>query len=412
MSGIESSTGKAVGARYGTGPSATRTAGTTAYHATPALAEADRLMTVCNSCRYCEGLCAVFPAMEMRRAFTDGDLNYLANLCHNCGACYYDCQFSPPHEFNVNVPQVLAQVRNDSYAQYAWPRALAPLFERNGVWLAVGLALAIAGFVGGFMVVADPAAVFASGTEPGAFYRLMPHNGMALLFGAAFCFMLFATAMGAAAFWRDSTRSTPYASGALSVARGGHDAATLTNLHGGGDGCMTGAGTPGDHRRTYHHLTAYGFLLCLASTSTATLYHYVLAREAPYPWWDLPVVLGTIGGVGLVIGTCGLLQAKLWQNPDLQDGSRLGMDAAFTLMLLLTAATGLLLLVLRATPAMGLLLALHLGVVLALFVTMPYSKFVHGLYRGLALVRSAGERRSASEKGRAATAQPASTKAA
>ena len=38
-------------------------------HATALLAEADRLMTVCNSCRYCEGLCAVFPAMEMRRAF-------------------------------------------------------------------------------------------------------------------------------------------------------------------------------------------------------------------------------------------------------------------------------------------------------------------------------------------------------
>jgi citrate/tricarballylate utilization protein len=59
-------------------------------HATDALREADRLMTVCNSCRYCEGLCAVFPAMEMRRTFASGDLNYLANLCHNCSACYYD----------------------------------------------------------------------------------------------------------------------------------------------------------------------------------------------------------------------------------------------------------------------------------------------------------------------------------
>ena len=81
-------------------------------HATSALAEADRLMTVCNSCRYCEGICAVFPAMEMRRAFSDGDLNYLANLCHGCSACYYDCQFSPPHEFNVNVPATMAKATN------------------------------------------------------------------------------------------------------------------------------------------------------------------------------------------------------------------------------------------------------------------------------------------------------------
>jgi citrate/tricarballylate utilization protein len=76
-------------------------------------------MTICNACRYCEGLCAVFPAMEMRRAFPDGDLTYLANLCHGCGACYYGCQFSPPHEFDVNVPKVLAIVRNDSYRSFA-----------------------------------------------------------------------------------------------------------------------------------------------------------------------------------------------------------------------------------------------------------------------------------------------------
>lgn len=372
-----------------------RTASTTDRHATDALAEADRLMTVCNSCRYCEGLCAVFPAMEMRRAFADGDLNYLANLCHNCGACYYDCQFSPPHEFHVNVPAVLAQVRRDSYAQYAWPRALAPLFERNGLWIASALALGVAGFIVGFAVANDPAAVWAAGAEPGAFYRLMPHNAMAALFGAAFAYMLLAMTMGAVAFWRDGGGSTPHLAGPLSVARGGHDAARLTYLHGGGGGCMSESEQPEDRRRVFHHLTFYGFALCLASTSTATLYHYLLAREAPYPWWDLPVVLGTVGGIGLVIGTAGLMHAKLRQNPDLRDGSRSGMDAAFTLMLWLTAATGLLLLGLRATPALGLLLAVHLGVVLALFLTMPYSKFVHGLYRGLALVRYAGERRAA-----------------
>src|SRR6201987_2579138 len=119
-------------------------------HATEALTEADRLMTVCNSCRYCEGLCAVFPAMEMRRAFSDGDLNYLANLCHSCGACYVDCQFSPPHEFNINVPQTLARVRGDSYAAYAWPGALSGFFTRNGLTLSVAFALSVASFVYGF----------------------------------------------------------------------------------------------------------------------------------------------------------------------------------------------------------------------------------------------------------------------
>ena len=89
---------------------------------------------------------SVFPAMEMRRAFSDGDLNYLANLCHSCGACYTDCQFSPPHEFNVNVPQTLAIARAESYAAYAWPRAFAGLFVRNGLVISLIAAASMAAF--------------------------------------------------------------------------------------------------------------------------------------------------------------------------------------------------------------------------------------------------------------------------
>src|SRR5437016_6664694 len=128
-------------------------------HGTQILNEADRLMTVCNSCRYCEGLCAVFPAMEMRRSFSDGDLNYLANLCHACGACYTDCQFSPPHEFDVNVPRTLAIARAESYAAYAWPRACAGLFEHNGVAISLSAALSVAVFIFGFAVFNDPKAL-------------------------------------------------------------------------------------------------------------------------------------------------------------------------------------------------------------------------------------------------------------
>jgi len=363
-------------------------------HATALLAEADRLMTVCNSCRYCEGLCAVFPAMEMRRAFPDGDLNYLANLCHSCGACYVDCQFSPPHEFDVNVPRVLAQVRNESYAAYTWPQALAPMFARNGLAISIVAALSVAGFILGFAAWHDASVIFGTHTGPGAFYRLMPHNAMALLFGLVFLYAIVALALGLRAFWRDGGVAPP-AGGLWQAIR---DAGTLRYLDGGGIGCYNHDERPNDRRQFYHHLTFYGFALCFASTCVATLYHYLLAREAPYPWWDLPVVLGTVGGIGLIFGPLGLMIAKLRRDPIMVDEPRLGMDFAFIAMLFTTSLTGLLLLVLRATPAMPLLLALHLGVVFALFLTMPYGKFVHGLYRFAALVRYAKEHRAFTSK--------------
>lgn len=360
-------------------------------HATEALAEADRLMTLCNSCRYCEGVCAVFPAMEMRRSFADGDLDYLANLCHGCGACYFDCQFSPPHEFNVNVPKTLARVRTDSYATYAWPAGLSGLFARNGVVVALALALGVAAFFYGFRSAAG-AAFLQAETGAGAFYRIMPHDAMALLFGLAFLYAIVALVMSVRRFWRAMGEPPP--GGGAGLWQAIKDAAQLRYLDGGGAGCMNEDDAPTDRRRHYHHATFYGFLLCFAATSVATLYHYLLGREAPYPWYDLPVVLGTLGGIGLVVGPIGLLASRLRREPDLLAKEHSGMDVAFTLMLLLTGVTGLLVLVLRDTAALNPLLALHLGVVFALFVTMPYGKFVHGIFRFAALVRYAQERRS------------------
>jgi citrate/tricarballylate utilization protein len=363
-------------------------------HATEALTEADRLMTVCNSCRYCEGLCAVFPAMEMRTSFSSGDLNYLANLCHSCGACFHDCQFAPPHEYLVNVPKTLGIVRAQSYRAYAWPPALAPMFDRNGLAISVAMALGVALFIAGFVAWHSPHVLFGTHTGPGAFYKLMPHNTMVAIFGAAFCYAIFAMAMGMRAFWRDIGEPVTTLREPQWLWQAMKDAASLRYLDGGGVGCMNDDERPTDRRRFYHHLTFNGFLLCFASTSTATLYHYLLKLEAPYPWYDLPVVLGTIGGIGLLIGPVGLLRAKWSRDPEVIDEPRLGMDAAFLVSLFLTGATGLALLFLRATPAMGALLAVHLGVIIAFFLTMPYSKFVHGLYRYLALVRYAREKRT------------------
>ena len=161
-------------------------------------------MTVCNSCRYCEGLCAVFPAMEMRRAFPDGDLNYLANLCHSCGACYVDCQFSPPHEFDVNVPRVLAQVRGGirmrpMRGRGRWRRCSRATAWRSAWWRRSASRRSSSASRRGTM----RRVLFGTHTGPGAFYRLMPHNAMAALFGAVFLYAIVALAMGVRAFWRD-----------------------------------------------------------------------------------------------------------------------------------------------------------------------------------------------------------------
>ena len=74
----------------------------------------------------------------------------------------------------------------------------------------------------------------------------------------------------------------------------------------------------------------------------------------------------------------------------------LGADNALLAQLFLMTLTGLLLLALRETPAMGILLSVHLGTILSWFVLLPYSKFVHGLYHSLALLRHARERRATS----------------
>src|SRR5678815_4002002 len=83
------------------------------------LTEADRQLTICNACRYCEGYCAVWPAMELRRTFKSSDILYLANLCFDCRACYYACQFAPPHQFAVNIPEIFSQIRVETYQDYS-----------------------------------------------------------------------------------------------------------------------------------------------------------------------------------------------------------------------------------------------------------------------------------------------------
>lgn len=357
-----------------------------------------RMMQICNACRYCEGFCAVFPAMTRRLDFAKADVHYLANLCHNCGACLHACQYAPPHEFAVNVPQAMAKVRVQTYQDYAWPPVMGRLYRRAGLTVA----LALAGGLSLFLVLA----VAMSGHlihEPlaGNFYAIFPHNFLAVVFGVVFLFAIAALGIGVVRFWREVSPAKEAGAKtdiakvrAPAVVEAVSDVATLKYLGGGhGEGCNEEDDRFTLLRRRFHQFTLYGFLLCFAATSVATLYHYFLGLVAPYAWTSLPVILGSLGGLGLLIGPAGLLWLNFRRDPQHGDTAQRGMDRGFIALLFLISATGFALLLLRDTRFMALWLAIHLGTVMALFLTMPYGKFAHGVFRSAALLKYTIEKR-------------------
>ncbi len=356
--------------------------------------EVARQMQICNACRYCEGFCAVFPAMTRRLEFGKADIHFLANLCHNCGACLHACQYAPPHEFAVNVPQAMAQVRGQTYADYAWPPALGALYQRQGLTLSLALAAGLALFL--VLAVALKGTLW--NAPGGDFYGIFPHNLLVGLFAPVFLFVVFALGMGVRHFWRNITPATSGAPLSAPAAAEATDAVLrLKYLDGGhGDGCHNEDDAYTLARRRFHHLTFYGFVLCFAATSLATVYHYVFGWAAPYDLPSVPKLLGAVGGVMLMLGTAGLWHLNRTRHALHGDAQQKPMDLGFITLLFLVSSSGLALWLVRitpGTPALALLLCLHLGAVMALFATMPYGKFGHGIFRTAALLRHAVEKR-------------------
>ena len=358
--------------------------------------EVARQLQICNGCRYCEGFCAVFPAMTRRLEFGKADIHYLANLCHNCGACLHACQYAPPHEFAINVPKSMATVRGQTYADYAWPKALGGLYKSNGLTVSMALALSLSLFL--ILAIQSNGTLWGGPVENG-FYAIFPHNLMVSMFAPIFLWSVLALALGVTKFWREVTPATSGAPlSAPAAAEAAHDALQLKYLGGGhGDGCNNEDDAFTLARKRMHHLTFYGFMLCFAATSVATVYHYAFDWPAPYDFFSLPKILGTVGGIALAVGTLGLWRLNLARDPQHGDVQQRPMDRGFIALLFFISVTGLALMLSKNTSAMPVLLAVHLGMVMALFLTLPYGKFAHGIFRTAALLRFAVEKRQPSK---------------
>ena len=354
--------------------------------------EVARQLQICNACRYCEGFCAMFPAMTRRLEFGKADIHYLANLCHNCGACLHACQYAPPHAFAVNVPQSMAKVRGQTYADYAWPPAMGKLYQHNGLMLSLALAAGLSLFLMLTLQLNGQALHAPAGAN---FYSLFPHNLLVGMFAPVFLFAVLALGLGVRQFWQHITPATSgQALTTAATSEATHNVLQLRYLDGGhGEGCNNEDDAFTLSRRRAHHLTFYGFVLCFAATSVATLYHYVLGWEAPYDLPSLPKVLGVVGGISLLLGCVGLFKLHLQRHPAHGDSAQKPMDLGFIALLFIISLSGLALWLARGQSAMPVWLAIHLGSVMALFATLPYGKFAHGIFRTAALLRFAVEKR-------------------
>lgn len=347
---------------------------------TDLIQEARRQAEICNACRYCEGYCSVFPSLHANRAFSDGDITQLANLCHNCRGCYYACQYTAPHEFDLNLPAALAEVRQESWEDFAYPSPVARQFQQNGIAIAIAATLCFAAL---FVL-----AKWSGGGDGEGFYAVMSHNLMVAIFAPAFLFPLTSIVVSLRRYWSTvDGKSVTF----KHIKQAFRAIADMRNLAGGhGDGCNFEDEDRFTHaRRAAHQLVLFGFLLCFASTSSGTVLHYVFDLPAPYGLFSLPKLLGIPGGLMMTIGAIWLFILKLKADPELGAKAVRSGELGFIGLFGFVGFSGLVLYGLGGTTLMPTLLALHLGSVLAFFLLTPYTKMAHGFYRLAALVRDA-----------------------
>jgi citrate/tricarballylate utilization protein len=341
--------------------------------------EAERELSICNACRYCEGLCAVFPALERRTLLSEQDVTQLANLCHDCRACFDACMYAPPHEFGLNLPKALAAVRVADNRVYMWP-AKAPRLLRGRLAAAVGIPVVAVILLAIAAANAGLSALVATPTGAGSPYTLIPYAVLLAVVGLPALFAIVVMAVGGRRFWKDAGGS-PAGLSFAAIRQMVTDAVTLRYLRGGGIGCYYEQDDePSPVRRHLHWLISGGF-------------------DPPYPVASVPVITGLIGGIGMAVGCTALLLVKAGSSRDTTTEQMVAKDYALLTSLDVLAVTGLLVLFTRDTPAYSILLIVHLVAVAFTFLSAPYSKFTHVTYRTLALVRDNLETAAAAAHG-------------
>jgi quinone-modifying oxidoreductase subunit QmoC len=352
----------------------------------------------CYQCATCSSVCelapanAPFPRRQVLWAQWGMEDRLLSDagvwLCHQCNDCSVRC----PRE--VNPGDVMASIRAMVVERLATPRFLGSLVGNvRKTW-----PLLLLGPLFYWLILLGATGVHIPGVDPalssldGRFHyeHFVPHSLIYVTYFAATFFVLITMWSSGSRFWKLMGANQPRSGSLLSaLVPAALDIATHKKF------ASCDRGVP--KRRWGHFLVMWGFVGAAVTSGFAILYLYKdtvffswlnLGYTYPVPITHWVKWLGNISAVMLVIG--GLL---LWLNRrvtgDKLVGATTAFDRFFLWVVLGVIGTGVATEVFRFVPvppiAACTIYLIHLSIVLTLFLTLPYSKFAHIVYRTLAM---------------------------
>jgi quinone-modifying oxidoreductase, subunit QmoC len=334
----------------------------------------------CFQCATCSAVCELapderpFPRRQVLLAqWGQGDqlaADSAVWLCHQCNDCTVRCprDVRPGDLMQVVRAMVIERLAAPAFlgrlvanVNQTWPVLLgAPLL----LWV---LLLGMTGHLG---------------VPPGfhAYEQLVPHWLIYSVFFPVAAFVIGAAWVGGRRFWT--------LLGAVGPPRKGSFVANLMPVLGEiATHNRFGSCEAARPRRWGHLALLWGFIGAAATSGLLVVALYGFGAELPLPLDHPFKILGNISAVLLVAGGAVLLVNRL--GDPAKSGRSTAFDSFFLTVVLLVIATGVLVEVGRFVFPAALacsLYVVHLGVVLTLFITFPYSKFAHMLYRTLAMV--------------------------
>jgi quinone-modifying oxidoreductase subunit QmoC len=289
-------------------------------------------------------------------------------LCHQCNDCTARC----PRD--ARPADAMQAIRSLVIEQVAAPRFMGRLVGRAATTWPILLGVPVLFWALYIYAVSG----FAAPRTPLVYGDLVPSWMIYTVFLPAAAFAIAASATSARRCW---TAWGLAAGREGSLLRGIGGVALDILGHRRFERC--GAAKP---RRSGHLLLLWGFVGALLTTTLLGIAMDLFGLKTPLPQWHFIKLLGNVSAVLLVVGVVWLVANRVGNEAGA--GRSRAFDSFFLALVMAVVFTGVgseLGRMFLAAPLALAIYILHLGTVLSLFLTFPFSKFAHALYRTLAM---------------------------